>query len=795
MKYEALIARLTLEEKASLMSGSDFWNTRSVERLSIPSMMLTDGPHGLRKQAGRDDNLGLNASVPATCYPTAAGLANSWDEELLMALGERLGEEAASERVSVLLGPGVNIKRNPLCGRNFEYFSEDPYLAGKAGAALIRGIQSNGISACVKHFAANSQELLRMSNDSVLDERTLREIYLPAFETAVKEGGVRCVMTSYNRLNGVYTNENTHLLQDILYGDWGYEGMTVTDWGGNNDRVAALKAGDTLEMPSSHGETDRQIVRAVREGRLDEKLLDERVDTLLDMVFTTRPALGAKSYDRDEHHAFAARSAEETAVLLKNEGGFLPLKPGRSVAVIGGFAKKPRYQGAGSSLINPTRLENALDALRAEGVKIKGYAEGFRRGGGRSRRLLKQAVELAGSADTVLLYLGLDEGGEAEGVDRADLRLPDNQLALLKAVAEVNSSVAVVLSCGCAVETDWDILVPAVIHGYLGGQAGAAGMARLLTGKANPSGKLAETMPVKYSDVPSAAYYPGRETSSEYREGIYVGYRYYSTAGVRVKYPFGHGLSYTRFEYGAFETDGRDVSFTVKNTGNVSGAEVSQLYISAHTGGMFRPKMELKGFARSFLRPGEEKKISLRLDDRTFAVWSVAEKSWVVEPGEYEILVGASCEDIRLRGAVKLDAPPAADPYTAPELEPYRRARVKSVPDAAFAALLGHEPPPARWDRSAPLGFNDAVCQGCYLKGGVGRLLYLALDLYCRGMTAVGRRDKANFMSFIMNMPYRNIGRMSGMLSDAQVYALLELVNRRPGGAGKFLAALRAGKK
>ena len=610
MKHPKLISQMTLEEKASLLSGANFWNTKPVPRLGIPGMMLTDGPHGLRKQGGKADHLGLNKSVPATCYPTASGLANTWDEALLEELGRHLGLEAASEGVSVLLGPGVNIKRSPLCGRNFEYFSEDPYLAGKMAAALIRGIQRNGISACVKHYAANSQELRRMTNDAVVDQRTLREIYLPAFEMAVKEGGVKCLMTSYNRVNGTYAHEHPHLLRDILYGEWGYEGVVVSDWGGNNDRVASVKAGGTLEMPSSGGQTDRYLVNAVRSGELEEAVLDEQVDRLLELVLSTRPHITGKTYDRDAHHAFAAGAAEKCAVLLKNEDDILPLKQGQRIAVIGDFAKMPRYQGAGSSRINPTKLESGLDALKEAGVNIMGFAPGFRRGGRQDPMLVRQACNLAKDADVVLLWLGLDEGGEAEGVDRADMKLPENQIILLDALARVNPSIVVVLCCGCAVEMQWDEKAKAVLHGFLGGQAGATAMAKLLTGAANPCGKLSETVPQCCADVSSAPYYPGLEATSEYREGLYVGYRYFDTVKKAVRYPFGHGLSYTSFAYSGLEVSEDAVRFRIRNTGHVAGEEIAQLYIHAGTAGMFRPAQELKGFAKVCLEPGEEKEAS-----------------------------------------------------------------------------------------------------------------------------------------------------------------------------------------
>lgn len=791
MKYRELIDKMTLEEKAGLTSGMDFWHTKPIPRLGIPSMLLSDGPHGLRKQEWQSDHLGMHKSVPATCFPTAASLANSWDTDMIERLGRALGLEAASEGISVLLGPGCNIKRNPLCGRNFEYFSEDPYLSGKSAAALIRGVQSNGISACVKHFAANSQELRRMSNDSVVDERTLREIYLPSFEMAVKEGGVKCVMTSYNRLNGEYTNENTHLLQDILYGEWGYDGMVVTDWGGNNDRVKALVAGDNLEMPYSGGDTDRYVAQAVRDGVISEELLDERVDKILDMVFTTRKAFDYKHYDKQEHHRLAAEFAEETAVLLKNDG-ILPLAGG-SVAVIGDFAKTPRYQGAGSSLVNSTRVDNALDALRAEGVRIVGFEPGYRRGGGRSSRLCAKACELAMRAETVLLFLGLDEGGEAEGIDRSDMRLPENQLELLTALSAVSRNIVVILSCGGAVEMPWQDRARAVVHGFLGGQAGATAMARLLTGKANFSGKLSETIPLRYEDMPSAPYYPGREKTSEYREGLFVGYRYFDTAQKPVLYPFGYGLSYTQYRYSDLEISGDTVSFSVENTGKMSGAEVAQLYIAPKTNGTFRPVQELKGFVRITLAPKEKKRAEITLSDRSFALWSTKHGDWVVEAGEYEILVGASSRDIRLHGTVTRKGI-TEKLYDEPELAPYYTADIKDVPDAAFEALLGRPIPQHNWDREAPFEFNDCVSQGEYLRGGLGKAIYNGVRLVRNGLLLCGKKMAANNFMYILDVPYRNIARMTEIFNDEQVYALLKVVNREKGGVRAFINATKERK-
>lgn len=789
MDHAELISKMTDEEKASLCSGADFWHTKGVARLGIPQMMLTDGPHGLRKQIGKNDHLGLNAAYPATCFPTASAAANSWDEAMIEQMGRRLGAETRAQRVGVILGPGVNIKRSPLCGRNFEYYSEDPLLTGKCAAALIRGVQSNGIAACVKHFAANSQETLRMTSDSVMDERTLREIYLPAFEIAVKEGRVKCLMTSYNMLNGQYTNENEHLLQDILTREWGYDGLIVTDWGGDNDRVRGLIAGNSLEMPGTGGETDRQILEAVQSGTVKRELLDERVARLLRLVSDAEEAFGnAPGCDMAEHHEFAARFAEECAVLLKNEDGILPLRPGARIAVIGDFAKTPRYQGAGSSHIEPTKLECGLDALRAEGVNVIGFAPGFRRSGGESRRLREQACKLAESADTVLMWLGLDEGSEAEGVDRQHMRIPENQIRLLREVSEANPNVVVILSCGSPVETDWDKHAKALLHGYLGGQAGAKAMARLVSGKSCPSGKLAETMPLRLSDTPCFIRYPGAERTSEYREGIFVGYRYYDTANKAVKYPFGFGLSYTSFEYTGLELAPDGVSFTIKNAGSVPGAEIAQVYVAAPKSGVFCPEKELRGFARVELSPGETKRVFVRLPERAYQYWNVAENRWATAGGRYEILVGASSRDIRLRGSVEKPGDGATDPYTGPVFAPYRHAAVQSVPDESFAALLGREIPPHLWNRDEPLEFNSALVQGAF-RPGIGRLLYRALRLVYGFFRMTGNTEGANNTEFAMNLPYRGLARFTGAVTEVQVKALLRAANREKGGLRALVSA------
>ena len=602
-KHQDLIDKLTLKEKARLVSGKDFWQTVNVDRLNIPSAFLSDGPHGVRKQAAAADHLGLNASIPATCFPTAATMANSWDPELGEGLGQRLGQEAAVQKVNVLLGPGLNIKRNPLCGRDFEYFSEDPYLAGKMAAGYVRGIQSNGISACVKHFACNNQEENRMTLDSVVDERTFREIYLTAFEIAIKEGKSKSIMSSYNLINGTYANENKHLLVDILRKEWGFNGLVVTDWGGNNDGVASLKCGNQLEMP---GTPDRAeyILKAIEDGSLDESVLDDNVDTLLDVIFDTMENgvnKAPEKFDVEDHHLFALKCAEESAVLLKNNG-VLPLNNETKVSFIGDFLYLPRYQGAGSSIVNPTKLDKTSDLLKDYGFNLVGCSRGFNRYGKKSKKLHDEAIRLAEQSDVVVLYLGLDEVTEAEGLDRSDMHLKDNQLELVIDIKKLNKKIVVVLSCGSAVEMPFIEDVDAILHCYLNGQGGALATLNILSGKINPSGKLSETLPVKYEDVASSDNFPSHKRTIEYREAYGVGYRYFEKAEVKPAFPFGFGLSYTTFVYNNLKVDDKGVSFEIANTGKVDGKEIAQLYVGLQGSGIIRPVKELKGFAKVFLK-------------------------------------------------------------------------------------------------------------------------------------------------------------------------------------------------
>ncbi len=777
MKHADIIKQMTLEEKCYLFSGKDFWQTRSLERLGVPNMTLSDGPHGIRKQAGEGDQLGLNPSLPATCYPTAATVANSWDPALGEEIGAHLGAEAASQGVGVVLGPGLNVKRSPFCGRNFEYFSEDPYLAGKMAASYIRGIQKNGVSACPKHFAANSQELRRMASDSVMDERTLREIYLTGFEIAVKEGHAKSIMSSYNRINGTYANENGHLLQEILRDEWGFDGFVVSDWGGSNDHVEGVRAGSHLEMPTTGGDSDPELIDAVKAGRLSEELLDRRVDELLDVILSVTRAvkpLEGKPFDIDAHHAMAARASEQSIVLLKNEGNILPLKKGVKVAVIGEFAQKARYQGAGSSVVNPTKLDNAMDVIKNFDLDVVGFEPGYPRSGKGDPAMRAQAVELAKKADVVLLYIGLDEISEAEGLDRSHMRLAQSQVELIEAVAEANPNVVAVMSAGSAVEMPWLPKVKALVHGYLCGQAGAASVLKAIVGQVNPSGKLAESYPVRYEDVSSAPYFPAKERTAEYREGLFVGYRYFQSANVPVLFPFGFGLSYTSFEYSDLTVTDKEATFTLKNTGSMDGAEVAQLYVSKPDGEVFRPTRELKGFAKVFLKAGESKKVTIPLDDKAFRYFNVDTNKFEVEGGEYQILIGASCADIKLSGAVSVQGTGAKSPYNKEKFAKYFSGDIKSISDAEFEALLGRPIPDGHW--SGTLEMNDALCQMYYAKSGLARFAYKILTNLINKSIEKGEPN-LNLL-FNYNMPFRAIAKMTGGICTMEMAeGILTIVN------------------
>lgn len=779
---ELLLKNLTLEEKCALLSGAETFKTRGMPEHGIPQIWLSDGPHGLRKQAGESDHLGLNPSVPATCFPTASAVANSWDAALGEEIGAALGEEAAAQEVSVVLGPGLNMKRNPLCGRSFEYFSEDPYLAGKLAAGYIRGIQSKGVAACPKHFAVNSQETRRMASDSIVDERTLREIYLTGFEIAVKEGHPRSIMSSYNLVNGTYANENKHLLMEILRGEWGFDGAVITDWGGSNDHALGVKNGSTLEMPAPGGDSVRELLAAVESGKISESDIDARLSELLPLVFDTKAALDAapREFDAAAHHALARRAAEESLVLLKNEGSLLPLAAGSKVAVIGDFAKNPRYQGAGSSMVNSTQVDVLLDKLIDSELNVIGYQQGFDRHGKPDAALQKSACELATQADTVVLCMGLDEIAESEGLDRSNLRLAQNQVDLLQAVAAVNPKIVVVLYSGSVVETPWLDNCQALLYAALGGQAGAGAVADALTGKVNPCGKLAETWPLAYADVPSAADFATRRKTVEYREGLYIGYRYFTTAEKAVRFPFGYGMSYTTFAYSDMAADEQGVSLTVTNTGSVAGTEIVQLYVAKKSSELFRPAKELKGFARVTLAPGEKQRITIMLDDKAFRFWNVKANRWEIEGGEYELLVGASVEDIRLCEKISVHGTATVHPYEDVDLDCYYKGDVLSVSDADFEKLLGHSIPNGKTkiDRNLTLGeLNHA-------RSPLGWLVWLVLTILLDVSYKRGKPD-LNIL-FQYNMPLRALAKMTngaismgmvdGIVMELQGFWILGLV-------------------
>ena len=779
LKHEAVIRKMTLEEKALMMSGKNTWETVDYPQYGIPSIMMSDGPHGMRTQdPNAGDHLGLGKSMPATCFPTAATVANSWDETLGEEIGKALAEEAITMGVHVILGPGLNVKRSPLCGRNFEYFSEDPYHAGKMAASYVRGIQSMGIAACPKHFAANSQELRRMASDSVVDERTFREIYTTGFEIAVREGKAKAIMSSYNEINGVYANENKHLLQEILVDEWGFSGYVVSDWGGSNDHALGVKHGSHLEMPGTGKVGQSEILKGIAEGKLTEKELDQRLDELLDVVFALNE--GAKNanvstFDVEAHHALARKAAEEGIVLLKNEGQILPLKDKAKVAVVGDFAKTPRYQGAGSSLVNPTKTpETILECMNDFDLHMVSYAQGYRRNSKTDLQLVKEAVAATADADIILVFAGLDEINEAEGLDRSNMKMPEAQDAVISALAEKYDNVVVVLSAGSAVEMPWADKVKAIVHGYLGGQAGASAMLRVLTGQVNPSGRLNESYPLCYEDVPNSKYYPGPERTSEYREGPFVGYRYYTTVQKQVAFPFGFGLSYTEFAYSNLFIGDKEVSFTVTNTGDVAGADVPQLYIGKDSETIFRPVKELKGFKRVFLQPKEAQEVVIPLDDYAFRFYDTRTGAWEVESGNYRIVIGKNAESVELEAVLTVVGTIAEGGYDKERLASYFAGTVTDVQDAEFETLYGRELPSGGW--SGEIGMNDAFCQFYYAKGRLARLVYKVLT---KMLEDSKKKGKPNLdILFIYNMPIRGLSKMTGgMITMKMAYAITEIAN------------------
>lgn len=798
MNREEILEKLTLRQKADLLTGKDFWSTQGYEELGIPSIFFSDGPHGLRKQAAASDHLGLNASVPATCFPTAVSMASSWNEELAERMGEALGEESASQNVNMLLGPGLCIKRNPRCGRNFEYFSEDPYLAGKMAASYVRGIQKNGTASCIKHFAANSQEERRMVTDSVMDERTLREIYLTGFEIAVKEGKPHAIMSSYNMVNGAFADENKHLLRDILRGEWGFEGVVVSDWAGTNNKVASTIAGSDIEMPGCRYGAD-DIVKAVEAGKLDIMYVDECVNRVLDLIEITTAGEKGKEFNKEAHHELAKECADECMVLLKNNG-ILPIAKSTSIALVGDFASKPRYQGAGSSIVNPTKLESVMEDTREFPFKVIGYAQGFERYGKHKTVHIDRAVELAKKADVTLFFAGLDEFSEAEGLDRQTLKVPENQINMYKALKAAGVKVVVVLSCGSAVYMDWARDADAILYAGLSGQAGAAAILDVLSGKVNPSGKLAETWSTPEIPCASESYFPGKQMTCEYREGLYVGYRYFDKTEKQVEFPFGFGLSYTKFEYSGISADDKGVKFTVTNAGDVDGAEIAQLYVGKKDGRIFRPVRELKGFKKVYLKKGESKEVTISFDDKTFRYFDVESNQWEVEGGEYVLYIGASSRDIRLETKVTRAATKTECPYKAEELPSYYSGNVEKVGDKEFAEILGRDIPRSGYNfykkNRMVITENCTVADLRYSKRWVGRLFSGVIRFAIKLMSATGNRAMANTLVMgVLHQPVRGLAKFGGM-SRRQMEALLLIFNGHFfKGVGQFLSKEKKAKK
>lgn len=774
-----IVKTLTLEEKAALLSGKDFWHTVGYEDKGVSEMMMSDGPHGLRKQSDAGDNLGVNDSIEAVCFPSAAGTAASFDRDLLYKMGETLGEECRAENVAVLLGPAVNMKRSPLCGRNFEYFSEDPYLAGELAASYINGVQSKGVGTSIKHFAVNSQEKHRMTVSSEVDERTLREIYLAAFETAVKKAQPATVMCAYNKVNGTYCSENSYLLNDILRKEWGFKGFVVSDWGAVNDRVKGVQAGNDLEMPSSFGITTKKLIAAVKEGRLDESFIDTACCRIIEAAQALCPKdSGGYIFDREADHKKAVDIAAQTMVLLKNNG-ILPLKKGAKVAFIGEYAKTPRYQGGGSSHINAHKITGALEAA-GEGVT---YSEGFAaKDFELDEKKAAQAIELAKQSDVVVIFAGLSDSIESEGFDRKNMGLPPCQNELIQKIAQVNPNVVVVLQNGSPVKMPWLDSAAAVLESYLGGEGMGEAQVSLLFGERNPCAKLAETFPLSEDDIPCKGNFPGGTNTVEYREGIFIGYRYYDTAKKDVLFPFGYGLSYTTFDYSDISvspksSDGKTditVSMKVKNTGDVDGAEIVQLYVSKCSSEIIRAEQELKGFEKVYLKAGEEKEISFTLNPRAFSFYDLYKKDWSIEGGEYLVKIGASSRDIRLIDTVSLDGEEINVPYTKDEMRAYYEADVNNISDRQFELLLGRRIAPA--DKKIDKLTVDNTFEDSQTTKWGGRIVKLVK--FFMSKTDGGMGNSEMMVAATLETPLRTTIAMSqGIMSERMAELLVNVLN------------------
>ncbi len=685
---------MSLEEKAQLCVGDDYWNSKELEKYKIPKIKMSDGPHGLRVQKEKADNLGINESEVSICFPASSTLGNSWNKEMAYQLGKALGQEAYEENVNIVLGPAINIKRTPLCGRNFEYFSEDPYLTGILASEYVKGLQEQNVGACVKHFAVNNQENRRRTIDVIIDERNLREIYLKAFEMTIENSKPWSIMSAYNKVNGQYCSENTHLLEDILRKEWKYKGIVISDWGAENDRVKGIENDHELEMPGGRGNGVEEIIRAVKNGRINETKLNSIVDRIITIAKKGENNKNDKKYDRDEHHKIAQKIAEESIVLLKNEENILPIKDTK-IALIGDMAKHPRYQGAGSSTINPYKIENAYDNLKENNIKFD-YAKGYERIESENDEMLrKEAVDIAKKNKIVIIFAGLTENFESEGVDRTNLNIPENQNKLIEEIYKVNKNIIVVLSNGAPILMPWKDKVKAIITGYLGGEAGATAMINCILGKVNPSGKLAETYPERLEDTPCYKNYPGNELTVEYQESIYVGYRFYDINNMNVLFPFGYGLSYTDFEYSNLKIqrieNNINVSFTIKNIGNLKGKEIAQIYISQDNPTIFKPKKELKAFQKIELDVGEQKEVKITLNKNAFEYYNTETNTWNIEQGKYKILVGKSSIDIVLEKEIFIESNDKniEKRYS----DKYYNGNIHEINDKEFEELLGRKIP------------------------------------------------------------------------------------------------------
>ncbi|MBR5562017.1 MAG: glycoside hydrolase family 3 C-terminal domain-containing protein [Clostridia bacterium] len=785
-----ILAQMTLEEKAAICDGADFWHLKGMEKYGFPSIMVCDGPHGLRKKDYSKTGDSLSNSVPAISYPTAATTAASWDPELLFEMGVALGKKCLKEEVGVLLGPGINMKRSPLCGRNFEYFAEDPILAGELSAGFINGVQSMGVGTSLKHFCANSQETRRMTCDSVVDERALREIYLTAFEIAVKKAKPWTVMNSYNKINGFHGSENKHTQLEILRNEWGFDGVVVSDWGAVNDRVLGLKNGNDLEMPSSSGSGAKKIVEAVKNGTLDEAVLNERALNMLNLI--KKCVDGSKknyAYNDADDQPFARKVAANSMVLLKNNG-ILPLKKSGKVAVIGELARTPRYQGAGSSHINPTQLDNALDELKKVGYDVE-FAQGYElklKKAKNNDALIAQAADLAKRCETAIIFIGLTDDYEAEGYDRTHMNLPDAHDKLVAEILKVNKNAIIVLAGGSPVEMPWNDGVAAILNSYLGGQAGAGAVADIISGAVNPSGKLPETYPMFYADTPAKNNFPGNPASVEYRESVYIGYRYYEKAKKAVRYPFGFGLSYTTFEYSDIkvsaksikDTDTLTVTVKIKNTGAVPGYEIVQLYVADKESTIYRPEKELKGFKKIWLNPDEEKEIAFELSKRAFAFYNVNINDWCVESGDFDILVGASSADIRLSATVNVSAEAVSIPDYSAVAPLYYTGDVQNVPDEQFIAVLGRELPPTTYAPDRKLTIQDTFESCAHTKNGA-RFYKLLTTVVPAGFA----------QAIALQTPFRDFISMSGgVMSEDMADGLVKWIAGEKGGIRKILKGI-----